>query len=220
MLNSCTLFLGSIMRETSKTYAALVCGASLLAMSPTLVRAQNAASDANNQTCAALLSNDSSVGARVGPGLSDSTTRRDSTAPRSDSASFGIGGARTGNPTIHLLVGVHADQVTFAKQPNVRVRLCFGGDTLRVVQRTNIPSPVVAGTTYRNVYVAVELIGRLNAECLSNAIGVGSAQSRRNSGAQPSASGRATTGVQTSASNCAFLGGTAGAGAAARSPNP
>ena len=208
------------MRETSKTYAALVCAVSLFAISPTLVRAQVAASGANNQTCAALLSNDSSVGARVGPGLADTAVRRDTTTgARADRASFGIGGARTGNPTIHLLVGVQADQVTFAKQPNVRVRLCWGGDTLRVVQRTNLPSPVVAGTTYRNVYVAVELIGRLNGECLSNAIGVGAAQNQpRASAAQPAA-GAQTSASQTSASNCAFLGGTAGAGVGTRAPN-
>jgi len=222
MLNSIHSFLGSIMRETSKTYAALVCVASLFAMTPTLVRGQVAASGANNQTCAALLSNDSSVGARVGPGVMDSSTRRDTTTRnRADSVSFGIGGARTGNPTIHLLVGVQADQVTFAKQPNVRVRLCWGGDTLRVVQRTNLPSPVVAGTTYRNVYVAVELIGRLNGECLSNAIGVGTAQSQtRTAAGQPAAGAQTAVGTPTSASNCAFLGGTAGAGAGTpRAPN-
>jgi hypothetical protein len=199
------------MREKLKTYTALVWGTSLFAMSPALVRAQVAASDANNQTCAALLSNDSSVGARVGPGRTDTTALRNATpSARSDSASFGIGGARTGNPTVHLLVGVQADQVTFAKQPNVRVRLCWGGDTLRVVQRTNLPSPVVAGTTYRNVYVAVELIGRLNGQCLSNAIGVGNPQSQQRAGA-----------VSTSAANCAFLGGNASAGqGSARPPVP
>ncbi len=198
------------MREMSKLYTALVWGTSLMAMSPALVRAQLAASDANNQTCAALLSNDSSVGARVGAGLTDSAARRNATpSARSDSASFGIGGARTGtgNPTVHLLVGVQADQVTFAKQPQVRVRLCWGGDTLRVVQRTNLPSPVVAGTTYRNVYVAVELIGRLNGECLSNAIGVGTQQPQQRAGAAPA-----------SAANCAFLGGSAAAGQG--SPRP
>ena len=197
------------MREKLKMYTALVWGTSLMTMSPALVRAQVATSDANNRTCAALLSNDSSVGARVGPGFTD-TTRRDTTArARVDSASFGIGGARTGatNPTVHLIVGVQADQVTFAKQPQVRVRLCWGGDTLRVVQRTNLPSPVVAGTTYRNVYVAVELIGRLNGQCLSNAIGVGNPQSQPRAGAVP-----------TSAANCAFLGGNASAGQG--SPRP
>ena len=200
------------MRETSKTYTALVCGASLLALSATPALAQNVVGDANQQTCAALLSNDNTVGTRIGPGL-DSTLRDTSTRMRPDSASFGVGGARSGKPNLYLFVGVHADEVRFAKQPNVRVRLCWGGDTLRVVQRTNLPSPVVAGTTYRNVYVAVELIGRLNAECLSNAIGVGTQQAPRAVAGQAAA--------QQSASNCAFLGGTAGAGqGAARPPNP
>lgn len=202
------------MRETSKTYTALVCGAFILTASPIVLGAQTAATDANQQTCAALLSNDSSVGTRLGPGLSDSTARDTTARVRADSASFGIGGARSGKPNVYLFVGVHADEVRFAKQPNVRVRLCWGGDTLRVVQRTNLPSPVVAGTTYRNVYVAVELIGRLNGECLANAIGVGPQQTPR------AAAGQSVS-TQRSASNCAFLGGTAGAGQASpRPPNP
>ena len=52
-----------------------------------------------------------------------------------------------------------------------------GATRVRVVQRDNLPSPVVAGTTYRNVYVAVELVGRVNAECLSNMLGVGNSRS-------------------------------------------
>src|SRR5204863_6305794 len=99
-------------------------------------------------------------------------------------------------------------------QPHVRVRLCWGGDTVRVVQRDNLPSPVVAGTTYRNVYIAVELIGRVNAECLADRIGVGNPQ--RPPPVQPNSV--ATT---ASAGNCAFLGGSAAAGAAnARPPTP
>ena len=203
------------MRETSKTYAALMCGALFLAARPMALRAQLPTNDTNRQTCAALLS-DSVTGARIGPGVSDSAARRDTTSrPRADSASFGVGGARTGNPTVYLFVGVHADQVRFAKQPNVRVRLCWGGDTLRVVQRQNLPSPVVAGTTYRNVYVAVELIGRLNGECLSKAIGVGNQQTQQRPGATPT-----NASTPTSASDCAFIGGTAGAGVNPRAPNP
>lgn len=204
------------MRETSKTYAAFVCGALFIAARPATAHAQLATTDTNRPTCAALLS-DSSAGTHIGPGTGDSTARRDTTTRASaDSVSFGIGGARTGNPTVHLLVGVHADEVRFAKQPNVRVRLCWGGDTLRVVSRQNLPSPVVAGTTYRNVYVAVELIGRLNAQCLSNAIGVGNQQTPQRAGA-----GQPLAGARTSASNCAFLGGTAGAGQGnPRPPSP
>jgi hypothetical protein len=97
--------------------------------------------------------------------------------------------------------------VRFAKQPHVRVRLCWGGDTLRVVQRDNLPSPIVVGTTYRNVYVAVELVGRLNGECLANVLGVGNPQAAR--------------ATANSASSCAFLGGSAGAGSQqARPPSP
>ena len=220
MLNSVPFaYPGSIMRETSKTYAALMCGALFTAALPLTLRAQTSTNDANRQTCAALLS-DSVTGARVGPGVSDSAARTDTTSrPRADSASFGVGGARRGKPNVYLFVGVHADEVRFAKQPNVRVRLCWGGDTLRVVQRQNIPSPVVAGTTYRNVYVAVELIGRLNGQCLSNAIGVGNQQTQPRAGATQAA---ASTGAsaQTSASDCAFIGGTAGAGVNPRPPNP
>jgi hypothetical protein len=140
------------------------------------------------------------------------------TRNRSDTASFAVGGARNGAADIVLLVGVHADEVRFATQPNVRVRLCWGGDTVRVVQRDNLPSPVVAGTTYRNVYVAVELVGRVNAECLSNILGVGN-----NSGASgaPTANSATTQLAGNSAGTCAFLGGSAGAGSqTSRPPNP
>jgi len=203
-------------REMSKTYAALVSGAfCIFAASRALVAQQAPGTDTNGQTCAALLANDSSAGVHLGPG--DSSARAaDTTRSRADSASFGVGGARNGAADVMLLVGVHADQVTFASQPHVRVRLCFGGDTLRVIQRDNLPSPVVAGTTYRNVYVAVELIGRVNAECLAQRLGVRSSAET----AQPNPTASAA-GAPTSASQCAFLGASAGAGAQnARPPTP
>jgi hypothetical protein len=203
------------MRGMLKTYTSLVCAALCICacLSPRRARAQNTAS-ADRPTCAAILANDSSVGARIGPGLSDSTARDTTTRPRSDTVSFGIGGARSGAADIMLLVGVHADEVRFASQPHLRVRLCWGGDTLRVVQRDNLPSPIVPNTTYRNVYVAVELIGRVNAECLANQIGVGPAQQRQpqsNAGVGP---GQASQ----SAGSCAFLGGAATTGA--QNPRP
>jgi len=202
-------------REMSKTYAALVSAAfCIFAASSALVAQQAPGTDSNGQTCAALLANDSSAGTHLGPG--DSTARAADTTPsRADSASFGIGGARNGPADVMLLVGVHADQVTFASQPHLRVRLCFGGDTLRVVQRDNLPSPIVPGTTYRNVYVAVELIGRVNAECLAERLGV-------RTSAQPSQQNpTSVAGAPTSASQCAFLGASAGTGAQnARPPRP
>ena len=113
-----------------------------------------------------------------------------------------------------LLVGVHADEVRFASQPRVRVRLCWGGDTVRVVQRDNLPSPIVPGTTYRNVYIAVELLGRINAECLAERIGVGAASPQNARPTNPAA------GAPTSAASCAFLGGTAATGTQNTRPPP
>jgi hypothetical protein len=43
-------------------------------------------------------------------------------------------------------------------------------DSVRVVERRNIRSPVSVGTTYRNVYVAVEILGHLNARCIASRI--------------------------------------------------
>lgn len=63
-----------------------------------------------------------------------------------------------------------AREVRFEKQPTVRVRLDGALDSVHVVERRNLPSPVVAGTTYRNVFVAVEIFGRLNAECIANSL--------------------------------------------------
>jgi len=200
------------MRELSKTYAGIVCGALCICVAS--VSGAQAAPGDERPGCAAILANDSSVGTRIGPGLSDSAARDTTTRPRADSASFGIGGAKTGAADVMLLVGVHADEVRFGAQPHVRVRLCWGGDTLRVVQRDNLPSPVVAGTTYRNVYIAVELIGRVNAECLANQLGIGPAQgAARQAGvtAQPAV-------ASASASSCAFLGGATTGGA--QNPRP
>jgi len=199
------------MRERSKTYTAFVCGALCVFVVAHVSPAQSVDSDRN--TCAAILSNDSSVGARLGPGLSDSTGRRPDTSARvrPDSASLAVGGARSGPADIMLLVGVHADEVRFGSQPHLRVRLCWGGDTLRVVQRDNLPSPVVPGTTYRNVYIAVELIGRVNAECLASQLGLRDAQPQ---GAQRNPQVTAPA----SAGSCAFLGGAATGGA--QNPRP
>ncbi|MFL5480337.1 MAG: hypothetical protein ACJ79X_15080 [Gemmatimonadaceae bacterium] len=200
------------MGPLSRTCAVFVCGALCLCIRPAVGTAQNTAGDGT--TCAALLANDNSVGTHIGFGAADSSGRDTTTRSRADSASFGIGGASTGPADIMLLVGVHADEVRFASQPHLRVRLCWGGDTVRVVQRDNLPSPVVAGTTYRNVYIAVELIGRVNAECLANQLGVGPSQG----GARQTSPPRQVTVAATSVGDCAFLGGAAGTGA--QNPRP
>jgi hypothetical protein len=209
------------MRAPLKTYAVSACGFVFLCLF-SFVKPGNAqspvASDASVKTCAAILA-DNATGVRLTDSSSASVRTPDtSTRSRSDTASFGVGRGRSGAADIRLRVGVHADEVRFAKQPNVRVRLCWGGDTLRVIQRDNLPSPIVPGTTYRNVYVAVELVGRLNGECLANILGVGSnppATRSQSTNAQSSSS------AGNSVSDCAFLGGSAGTGAqSARPPTP
>lgn len=68
-----------------------------------------------------------------------------------------------------LLASMSADEVRFASQPKICVRLRGDVrlDSVRVVGRRNIASPVVSGTSYRNVHVAVEILGHLNAECIA-----------------------------------------------------
>jgi hypothetical protein len=206
------------MRTMSKTYIGLVYGGWCIFGGVNLSSAQGTtAADANQSSCAALLANDSTVGTHLGP--TDSTGRAGDTTSRSrsDTASFAVGGARRGPADVLLLVGIHADEVRFASQPHVRIRLCWGGDTVRVVQRDNLPSPIVPGTTYRNVYVAVELLGRINAECLAERIGVGSGVPQN---AQPKNVAAGGPGTPTSAGGCAFLGGTAETGAQNTRPPP
>jgi hypothetical protein len=163
-----------------------------------------------------VLANDSTVGTRLGPTDSSSRARDTAARSRSDTASFAVGGARRGPADVILLVGIHADQIRFASQPHLRVRLCWGGDTVRVVQRDNLPSPVVPGTTYRNVYIAVELLGRVNAECLAEKLGVASGSPQN---ARPTNVVAGVAGTPASAA-CAFLGGTAAAGAQNTRPPP
>jgi hypothetical protein len=204
----------------SKTYIALVCGPLCIFAAPNLARAQEMSlANANRPSCAAVLTNDDTTGTHIGPADSAGGTRDTASRSRSDTALFRAGGAGRGPGDVILLVRIHADEVRFASQPHVRVRLCWGGDTLRVVQRDNLPSPIVPGTTYRNVYIAVELVGRLNAECLADKIGVGN--SSMQSTQRASAAVASATGSQTAVSNCAFLGGTAATGARnARPPTP
>lgn len=74
-------------------------------------------------------------------------------------------------PTIILYASASAREVRFASQPQISVRLCGGvTDSVRVLERRNLPDPVQPGATYRDVFIAVEIIGRLNAECLARRI--------------------------------------------------
>jgi hypothetical protein len=88
-----------------------------------------------------------------------STSNRDSSASRPASDS-------TKPADVVIYAAATAREVTFRSQPELHVRLCGGLDSIHVLDRRNLPSPVVVGTTYRDVYVAVQIFGRLNAECI------------------------------------------------------
>jgi hypothetical protein len=204
------------MRRMSKTYILLACGSWCIVAGASRAQAQMTTADASQSSCAAVLA-DSTVGAHIGQTDSAGRVRDTSERARADTAGFRVGGARTGPADVLLLVGVHADEVRFGSQPRVRVRLCWGGDTVRVVQRDNLPSPVVPGTTYRNVYIAVELLGRINAECLAERIGVGGAPQNAR---PPTPTAPGVAGAPTSVGSCAFLGGTAAGGTQITMPPP
>src|SRR5687767_4924936 len=171
-------------------WSAIFCLIASLAGGVTSMHAQITSGSQASQTCAGLLADDPAPGATPSP---------DTARPRTDTIAASIGGARTGSADILLLASVQANEVRFATQPRVRVRLCWAGDTLTVVRRDNLPTPVVAGTTYRNVFVAVELLGRLNAGCLLDRLATRAPANR-------------ARGDTANLGNCAFLGARAAGG--------
>jgi hypothetical protein len=113
---------------------------------------------------------------RAEPSACVAATGPDLAAPGADSAArvrnarAAVGqGDSAQHTAVYLFAAVEAQEVRFVGQPKICVRL--NGDvqldSVRVVGRRNITSPVVSGTTYRNVYVAVEILGRLSADCIS-----------------------------------------------------
>lgn len=83
--------------------------------------------------------------------------------------SSGAPRAETARPTVLLWAAVEAEELRFARQPRVCVALRGDVrlDSLHVLTRRNISSPVIAARTYRNVQVAVELLGYLDADCIA-----------------------------------------------------
>jgi hypothetical protein len=100
------------------------------------------------------------------------SVRRASPATDSATRSSATSGQPIGAaPDIIVRASVSAREVTFRTQPHVAIRLCGGTlDSIRVVERRNLPTPVVAGTTYRDVYVAIEILGHLTGSCIANGL--------------------------------------------------
>ena len=100
----------------------------------------------------------------------DSAARR--AAPQADTARGASTNTTIGKaPDIILRASVSAREVRFTTQPHISIRLCGGSlDSVRVLERRNLPTPVVAGTTYRDVYVAIEILGHLTGSCIANTL--------------------------------------------------
>lgn len=102
--------------------------------------------------------------------MNDSVTRAAPSPADSSARAAGAGQIGT-TPDIILRASVSAREVRFASQPRVSIRMCGGTlDSVRVVERRNLPTPVIAGTTYRDVYVAIEILGHLTGSCIANTL--------------------------------------------------
>lgn len=106
-----------------------------------------------------------------GPDACVNAARPDSMpAPRAPSSS--VLQRDTAHVALRILASATADEVRFVGSPKVCVRLTGDAqlDSVHVLARRNLATPVVSGTTYRNVYIAVEILGRLNADCIASRI--------------------------------------------------
>jgi hypothetical protein len=77
--------------------------------------------------------------------------------------------ADTAGAAVRILASVTIAELRFDSRPRAAVRTtgCGGSSPVRVIERRNLPDRVEPGVTYRDVYVAVEILGRVEAACLS-----------------------------------------------------
>jgi hypothetical protein len=164
-------------------------GAFVVLAAPSIARAQRTAAGATPSACVRATGPDVTPPTPGAPrSLVDSTAR----ATRTPADTLPV--------AIRLIASVSADEVRFDRSPIVCVKLSGDAqlDSVHVIARRNLSTPVVRGTTYRDVYVAVEILGRLNADCIAARI----------TGTRPAAAGADTS----NAARCASLGVRTGAG--------
>jgi hypothetical protein len=143
-----------ILRLSSwRTFIACAASLSLLAQ-----RASAQAADALPSACVRAVGPDVTAPAAPVP-----------RAPGESAARSGRAATDTMPIAIRLVAAVSAQEVQFARSPIVCVKLSGAAelDSVHVLARRNLATPVVRGTTYRDVYIAVEVLGRLNADCIS-----------------------------------------------------
>ncbi|HEX5725954.1 MAG TPA: hypothetical protein VFX98_10850 [Longimicrobiaceae bacterium] len=71
-------------------------------------------------------------------------------------------------PDVRILGSVSARELRFESEPRARLRLtgCVAGDSVRVLERRNLPERVQPGVVYRDVFIRVEIAAFLNPECV------------------------------------------------------
>ncbi|HYH80281.1 MAG TPA: hypothetical protein VEX86_10800 [Longimicrobium sp.] len=76
--------------------------------------------------------------------------------------------ADTAGAVVVIRASATIDEVTFRTEPRASARVVgCGGPAVRVVERRNLPERVEPGVTYRDVRIAVEIVGRVEAACLA-----------------------------------------------------
>lgn len=144
----------TIMRPIHRSLVRILVGVTLAGV-PHVARGQDRTDAvARSSACVAVTGPDSNVA------VPDISMRGAAVRPAGDTAQ---------RSTVRLFAAVQAEEVRFDRQPTICVALHGDArlDSVRVVGRRNLASPVVRGTTYRDVYVAVEIRAHLDAECIS-----------------------------------------------------
>lgn len=78
--------------------------------------------------------------------------------------------ADTAGAAVRIIASVTIAELRFDAQPRATVRTsgCAGASSpVRVIERRNLPERVEPGVTYRDVYVAVEILGRVESACIA-----------------------------------------------------
>jgi len=76
----------------------------------------------------------------------------------------------TAGAEVRIIASVTIAELRFDARPRATVRTsgCGGtGSPVRVIERRNLPERVEPGVTYRDVYVAVEILGRVESACIA-----------------------------------------------------
>lgn len=102
------------------------------------------------------------------PGMAQSRPAG-STCPLAAAADSARPDSAGANADVVIVASASIQELRFDRDPNARLRVlgCGEGEGLRVLERRNLPERIQPGVTYRDVYVSVRILGRLNAACIA-----------------------------------------------------